>query len=65
MGDWTMMTGYGPAHWVIFAIIIAAILYPLGRILTSQLFYSSRNWRNFLTAIVGFAQKSFYSSGNH
>jgi predicted PurR-regulated permease PerM len=34
MGDWTMMTGYGPAHWLIFAIIIAAILYPLGRILT-------------------------------
>ena len=33
MGDWTKMTGYGPAHWVIFAVAIAAVLYPLGRIL--------------------------------
>lgn len=33
MGDWTMMAGYGIAHWIMFAVMIAVILYPIGRIL--------------------------------
>ncbi len=33
MGDWTMMAGYGPAHWIMFAIMIVVILYPIGRVL--------------------------------
>jgi len=33
MNGWTDMAGYGPGHWLIFAIVVAAILYPIGRIL--------------------------------
>ncbi len=27
------MVGYGPGHWLMFAVMIAVILYPVGRIL--------------------------------
>ncbi|OYV52899.1 MAG: hypothetical protein B7Z77_00970 [Acidocella sp. 20-58-15] len=33
MGDWTMMGSYGFAHWVMFAVVVAVVVYPLGRIL--------------------------------
>ena len=33
MGDWTMMDGYGVAHWLVFAVMAALLLYPIGRIL--------------------------------
>jgi predicted PurR-regulated permease PerM len=33
MDHWTWMTSYGFAHLLIFAVIVALILYPLGRIL--------------------------------
>ncbi len=33
MGDWTMMGSYGFAHWVMFAVMVAVVVYPLGRIL--------------------------------
>jgi predicted PurR-regulated permease PerM len=36
MDDWMWMGfgfGYGVAHWIIFAIFVAVILYPVGRIL--------------------------------
>jgi len=33
MDSWTWMTGYGPAHWILFVGIVAVILYPIGRIL--------------------------------
>ncbi len=28
-----MITGYGFGHWLIFPLIVAAVLYPVGRIL--------------------------------
>lgn len=34
MGDWIDMAGYGVGHWIIFTVMLAAILYPVGRILT-------------------------------
>jgi len=33
MGNWTDMAGYGPLHWFVFVIMVAAFLYPIGRIL--------------------------------
>jgi len=33
MGYWTDMAGYGIGHWLIFAVMVAAVLYPVGRIL--------------------------------
>ena len=33
MGDWTHMAGYGLGHWVVFAVMVAVVLYPVGRIL--------------------------------
>jgi hypothetical protein len=31
--NWTWMTGYGLTHWLVFVVMIAAVLYPIGRIL--------------------------------
>jgi predicted PurR-regulated permease PerM len=31
---WMDMTGFGPTHWLIFAVMVAVILYPIGRILS-------------------------------
>jgi len=28
-----MMVGYGFSHWLMFALMVAAVLYPVGRIL--------------------------------
>lgn len=33
MNDWAGMAGFGVTHWVIFAAMIAVILYPIGKIL--------------------------------
>ncbi len=33
MNDWAGMAGVGVAHWVIFAAMVALILYPIGKIL--------------------------------
>ena len=34
MTGWTeMMSGYGVGHWIAFAVIVAVVLYPIGRIL--------------------------------
>jgi hypothetical protein len=33
MNDWAGMTGFGLGHWVIFVVMVAAVLYPIGRIL--------------------------------
>lgn len=33
MDNWTWMTGYGFGHWLFFAVMVALILYPAGRIL--------------------------------
>ena len=33
MGDWSDMGSYGLGHWAVFAITVAIILYPIGRIL--------------------------------
>ncbi|MGT2467615.1 hypothetical protein ACVOMV_26220 (plasmid) [Mesorhizobium atlanticum] len=32
MGDWLDMTAYDLGHWVVFAVMIAIVLYPIGRI---------------------------------
>lgn len=32
MMDYSMF-GYGPAHWLWFVVMIAAVIYPVGRIL--------------------------------
>jgi predicted PurR-regulated permease PerM len=34
MMDWTNMYAFGVTHWLVFAVMIAIILYPTGRILT-------------------------------
>lgn len=34
MGDWTMMAGYGAAHWIMFVVVAVLVLYPTGRILS-------------------------------
>lgn len=33
MDHWTWMTGYGLVHLLFFAVMVAVVLYPLGRIL--------------------------------
>lgn len=33
MYDWNGMMGFGPSHWLFFAVFAAVILYPIGRIL--------------------------------
>lgn len=33
MDHWMWMTGYGLVHLLFFAVMVAVILYPLGRIL--------------------------------
>jgi hypothetical protein len=34
MTGWTdMMGGYGIGHWIFFALMVAVVLYPIGRIL--------------------------------
>ncbi len=33
MRDWIDMTGYDLGHWVVFAVMITVLLYPIGRIL--------------------------------
>ena len=35
MTGWTYtMSGYGVGHWLIFAVMVAVALYPIGRILS-------------------------------
>ncbi|RTM04458.1 MAG: hypothetical protein EKK31_16845 [Hyphomicrobiales bacterium] len=34
MGNWIDTAGYGVGHWVIFALMITVLLYPIGRILS-------------------------------
>lgn len=31
--EWTWTTGYGFVHWIAFVVMVAVILYPIGRIL--------------------------------
>lgn len=33
MNDWTLMAGYGLGHWIFFVVMVAVLLYPIGRIL--------------------------------
>ena len=33
MNDWAGMAGFGIGHWVVFAVMMAVVLYPIGRIL--------------------------------
>lgn len=33
MHDWMALAMFGPLHWLIFAAIVALIVYPVGRIL--------------------------------
>jgi predicted PurR-regulated permease PerM len=33
MDSWMWMHGYGFGHWVFFAVMVAVVLYPVGRIL--------------------------------
>lgn len=34
IGDWSQMAvGQGLGHWIAFALLVAAILYPIGRVL--------------------------------
>jgi hypothetical protein len=33
MNDWIGMAGFGFGHWVIFAVMMAVVLNPIGRIL--------------------------------
>jgi hypothetical protein len=33
MDGWTWVTGYGVSHWIFFVVMVALILYPIGRIL--------------------------------
>ena len=33
MADWAGMTGYGLGHWLVFAVMVAVVLYPIGKIL--------------------------------
>ncbi|MFM0415946.1 hypothetical protein [Paraburkholderia aromaticivorans] len=28
------IAGYGPVHWIMFAVMVVVLLYPIGRILT-------------------------------
>lgn len=33
MFDWVTPAMYGPFHWLVFAALVAAIVYPVGKIL--------------------------------
>jgi hypothetical protein len=33
INGWIDMTDFGPTHWLFFAVMVAVILYPIGRIL--------------------------------
>lgn len=33
MDDWMFWPWFGFAHWIFFAIMVAVVLYPIGRIL--------------------------------
>jgi hypothetical protein len=33
MDNWMWMTGFGIAHWFFFVVMVAVVLYPVGRIL--------------------------------
>lgn len=33
MGDWIDIPGYGLGHWIVFVVMVAVVLYPIGRIL--------------------------------
>ena len=33
MYDWMAPAMYGPFHWLVFAAVVAVIVYPIGRIL--------------------------------
>ena len=33
MADWRDMAGYGLGHWLVFAVMVAVVLYPIGKIL--------------------------------
>jgi hypothetical protein len=33
MNDWAGMASFGFGHWITFAAMVAAVLYPIGRIL--------------------------------
>ena len=33
MGSWMGPADFGPSHWLLFTVIVAVILYPVGRIL--------------------------------
>ena len=33
MHDWVIPAMYGPFHWLAFAVIVALVAYPIGRIL--------------------------------
>jgi len=34
MGYWTDAAGYSFVHWLLFVIMVAAVAYPIGRILS-------------------------------
>ena len=33
VGYWPDMAGYGLGHWLLFIIMVVAVIYPIGRIL--------------------------------
>lgn len=33
MASWADMAGYGLGHWLVFAVMVAVVLYPIGKIL--------------------------------
>jgi hypothetical protein len=33
MNGWADMTSFGVTHWLVFAVMVAVVLYPIGRIL--------------------------------
>ncbi len=34
MMNWAGMSGFGLAHWLLFVLMVAVVLYPIGRILS-------------------------------
>lgn len=33
MAGWPDMAGYGLGHWLVFAVMVAVVLYPIGKVL--------------------------------
>lgn len=33
MDNWMSMTGFAVTHWLFFVVVVATVLYPIGRIL--------------------------------